>query len=318
MSITFLADFDDLPSPLDGVYRAGGTDLQERLRTKSESPHIYDLTWIEGFAGIRVSEQGTVIGAGTTMATVARQLSDSYPALAMTSASLATPQIRAVGTIGGNLLQRTRCWYYRHPHIDCLKSGGGSCPARTGRHLYGVVFDNSDCVHPHPSSMAMALLTYDARVSLAGGDEMTLAELLGDGVDPTRDNQLPEGEIVTSIMLPPPLTDETAAYFRSISRFAAEWPLVESVCRARIAPKGRIASCRIGLGGVATVPMRMTAAEKILEGSRFDEDTISAAATVCAKGAKPLAETGYKIPLIEATVREVLERIAARGARQGR
>jgi xanthine dehydrogenase YagS FAD-binding subunit len=308
--ITFLGSFDDRPEVLDGVYRAGGTDLQERLRTTGQTPHIYDLTAIEGFAGIDSTAEGTTIGAGTTVATVARELEHSYPALAKTARSLATPQVRAIGTIGGNLVQRTRCWYYRHPHTDCLKSGGSTCPARTGRHLYGVVFDVSECVHPHPSSIAMALLTYDAGVTLAGGGEMTVSELLGDGVDPTRDHQLPNGEIITSITLPPPLDGERAAYFRSISRFEAEWPLVEAVCRAQVDAAGRVTTCGLGLGGVATVPMRMKAAEEILLGSTLDPQTIAAAATSCTTTANPLRETGYKVPLVEATVREVLERIA--------
>ncbi len=308
--ITILDGFDQRPAGTEGVYRAGGTDLQERLRTRGETPHIWDLTGIPGFTGITRGDDGTVIGAGTTVATVAAELAHDYPALAQTAAGLATPQVRAAATIGGNLLQRTRCWYYRHPHIRCLKDGGDSCPARDGRHLYGVAFDTSACVHPHPSSLAMTLLTYDAQVAVTGRDPSGVDELLGDGADPTRDNLLGEQAVVTHVLLPPPAAGERAAYTRAISRFEAEWPLVEAVCRVVREADGVVTSCAIGVGGVAPVPLRMPGAEAGLIGSPLDEGPIAAAARACSEGASPLRETAYKVQLIEGCVREVLERIS--------
>lgn len=292
----------------DLVVRAGGTDLQERLRSHDATPSIVDLGGVGEQREIRRDDSGWTIGAGATIAAVARETAEAYPALAVTAGGLATPQVRAHGTIGGNLTQHTRCWYYRHPGTSCLKSGGDSCPARTGRHLYGVVFDRSDCVHPHPSSIAMALLTYEATVALADGTTMTVAELLGDGSDATRDHQLPDGAVITSIGLPAPWADERAAYFRSISRFEAEWPLVECVVRARV-DGDRIVECAVGLGGVATVPLRMGPAEAVLTGEALTDDVIGRAAAACSDGANPLPETGYKVALVEATVRETLERL---------
>lgn len=308
-TIHFPETTDGLAVPDGAVVRAGGTDLQERLRADNAHPDIVDLTRLSGFTRIETAGDGTTIGAGAKIATIARELDDRYPALAITAGSLATPQIRAVGTIGGNLVQRTRCWYYRHPDIDCHKSGGDSCPARTGRHLYGVVFDRSECVHPHPSSIAMALLTYDATVRLSSGTELTVADLLGDGVDPTRDNRLPAGEVVTEIALPAPWTDERAAYFRSISRFEAEWPLVEVVVRARLADDGTVAECGLGLGGVATVPIRLPQSEALLVGRRVTDEVVAEVAAAAADGANPLPETGYKVELVQATVAEALERL---------
>ena len=306
--IRFPTSFGDLTVPDGAVVRAGGTDLQERLRSQLAPPDLVDLTGIEGFAGIERSDAGIRIGAGTTIAAVAHELAETYPGLAITSGALATPQIRAVGTIGGNLTQRTRCWYFRHPGLDCLKSGGDTCPARTGRHLYGVAFDRSECVHPHPSSIAMALLTHDATVELAGGRTLTVAEMLGDGTDPTRDHQLPDGEVIAAIHVPAPWDGERGAYFRAISRFEAEWPLVECVVRGRF-DGDVVAACGIGLGGVATVPLRMSAAEEALTGAPLDDATIERVATVCTSGTSPLPETRYKVPLIAATVRETLERL---------
>lgn len=306
---TTVADLNAVDQDAEGaVLRAGGTDLQERLRSNNAQPTIVDLGGIAELAHISPATDGWRIGAGATIAMVAVETAISYPALAVTAAGLATPQVRARATVGGNLTQHTRCWYYRHPQTSCFKSGGDSCPARDGQHLYGVVFDRSACVHPHPSSIAMALLTYDARVSLIDGSTRSIDDVFGDGSDPTRDHLLAAGEVIASIELPPPWVDEQAAYFRSISRFEAEWPLVECVVRARF-DGDRVAECRIGLGGVATVPLRMEAAEAVLVGSPLSDDVIGQAAARCADGANPLPQTGYKVELIAATVQETLERL---------
>ena len=310
MSITILTAYDERPDGTgDLVYRAGGTDLQERLRTTGATPHVLDLTGVPGFAALERTDAGTTLGAGVTVATVARDLAVDYPALALTAAGLATPQVRATATIGGNLLQRTRCWYYRHPHTACFKSGGDRCPARDGRHLYGVAFDTAPCVHPHPSSLAMALLTYAATIDTTHRSRLAVGDVLGDGSDPSRDHLLASDEVLTLVTLPPPVPGEQAAYYRSIGRFEAEWPLVEAVCRVVRDDAGVVTECGLAVGGVAPVPLRREAVEDLLLGSTLDDDTVSAAARAATQGAHPLPETGYKVHLIEATVREVLERV---------
>ncbi len=310
--IQFPDSYDTIEVPAGGVVRSGGTDLQQRLRAENARPTIVDLTGVDGFAGISSSPDGVRIGGGTTMAAVAAELDASHPALAIATGSLATPQVRAYGTIAGNLTQHTRCWYYRHPEMSCFKSGGDSCPARTGRHLYGVVFDRGECVHPHPSTIAMALLCYETTLILADGSSKTMDELLGDGNDPTRDHLLADGDVIAAVHVEPGWTDERGAYFRSISRFEAEWPLVEAVVRARV-DDGVIAEVALAVGGVATVPLRMTAAEAILVSSELTDETIAAAAAACTEGANPLPETGYKVDLVLATVTETLERLRAAG-----
>ena len=306
--IHFPESYADIDVPAGAVVRSGGTDLQERLRSHNAAPTIVDLTGIAGFSGIDRSDAGVRIGGGTSMAVVAAELLATHPALAVSTASLATPQIRAVGTIAGNLTQHTRCWYYRHPQTTCFKSGGDSCPARTGRHLYGVVFDRSDCVHPHPSTIAMALRCYDVSLELADGSSRTLDAVLGDGTDATSDHQLADGEVIAAIHVEPGWAGERGAYFRSISRFEAEWPLVEAVVRARF-DGDAVAECALAIGGVATVPLRLPAVEPLLIGSTLDDATIRSAAEACAEGANPLPETGYKVDLVVATVIETLERL---------
>src|SRR6516162_2553735 len=123
------------------------------------------------------------IGALTTIATIAAdaRIRHAYPGLAASAAGVATPQIRHLATLGGNIAQRSRCWYFRNPYIDCLKKGGGDCPARAGNHLYGVAFDLGPCVAPHPSTMAAALLAHDALVVTNRRDRLTIVQFVGDG-----------------------------------------------------------------------------------------------------------------------------------------
>ena len=216
-------------------FRAGGTDLSERRRSGVSRGQIVDLTPTDTMTGIAWGQDGAArIGAMVTIETLASdaRVRNAYLGLAAAAASLATPQIRTVGTLGGNLAQRSRCWYFRNPHLACLKKGGPVCPARAGNHLYGVAFDLGPCVAPHPSTLAAALLAYDATVTTNERSGLTISELLGDGSDGTVDNKLKPGEYIIHVDIRPPLEGEHAGYHRVISRTYAEWPLVEAVVRA--------------------------------------------------------------------------------------
>jgi len=145
-------------------FRAAGTDLSERRRSGVSRGPLIDLAASPDMTGIDwAADGGLRIGAFTTIAAIAAdsRIAQAYPGLAAAAQGLATPQIRQLATLGGNLAQRSRCWYFRNPHIACLKKGGNECPARTGNHLYGVAFDLGPCVAPHPSTMAMALFAED-------------------------------------------------------------------------------------------------------------------------------------------------------------
>jgi len=237
-------------------------------------------------------------------------LDAAYPGLTAAAEGLATPQIRHVATLGGNLAQRSRCWYYRDPDIACLKKGGTICPAREGNHLYGVAFDLGPCVAPHPSTLAAALLAYDATVTTNLRQRLTIAQLLGDGSNGAADHALTPGEIIESIELSDPVANERALYRRAISRSYAEWPLVEVVVRAVIAD-GVFKLVRIVAGGVAPIPLRLAAAESAAQGAAVNIATIAKAASKSTFGAKPLAMTGYKLDLLKGLVQDLLERIAA-------
>ncbi|MGZ5872130.1 MAG: FAD binding domain-containing protein [Bradyrhizobium sp.] len=294
-------------------FRAAGTDLSERRRSGVSHGPLVDLVRPAGTNDIEWDASGAArISAFASIAAIAAdpKLSVAYPGLAAAAAGLATPQIRHVATVGGNLAQRSRCWYYRDPQIACLKKGGSLCPAREGNHLYGVAFDIGPCVAPHPSTLAAALLAYDATVTTNRRSRLSMAQLLGDGSNGGVDNALEPGEIIESIALGIPAANERSLYRRSISRSQAEWPLVEVIVRAVIAD-GTFKLVRIVAGAIAPVPLRLSAAEAAAQGAAVNAATIANAVAQSTLGAKPLTLTGYKLDLLRGLVRDLLERVSA-------
>jgi len=291
-------------------WRAAGTDLSERRRSGVSRGAIADLAATPEMLAVSWNADGRArIGASVTIEAIGSDgaLAAAYPGLVAAANGLATPQIRHLATLGGNLAQRSRCWYYRNPEIACLKKGGAECPAREGNHRYGVAFDLGPCVAPHPSSMASALMAYEATVVTDRRNGPSIAALLGDGSDGTSDHALEPGEIITAIDLPLPVAGERAVYKRAISRTWAEWPLVEVVARV-VVEDGVIRHVRLTAGGVAPVPLRLTEAEQAAQGASASPDTILKAAQAASAGARPLPMTGYKVTLLEGLVRDVLER----------
>ncbi|MCC8950107.1 MULTISPECIES: FAD binding domain-containing protein [Bradyrhizobium] len=294
-------------------FRAAGTDLSERRRSGLSCGSIIDLAASPDTIGVAWNADGSArIGALTTIAAIASdpRLAEAYPGIAVAAQGLATPQIRHMATLGGNLAQRSRCWYFRNPQIACLKKGGPDCPARSGNHLYHVAFDLGPCVAPHPSTMAMALLAYDAKVTTDRRSGLSISELLGDGSNGAADNLLAPGERIERIELPVPLAGERALYKRAISRTHAEWPLVE-ICVRAVISGGAFQQVHIAAGGIAPVPLRLAASAAALQGKQINAATIAQATELAISGARPLPMTGYKLELLTGLVRDVVERIVA-------
>jgi xanthine dehydrogenase YagS FAD-binding subunit len=293
-------------------FRAAGTDLSERRRSGLSQGPLIDIAAAPDTIGMDWGANGAVrIGAFTTIAAIAAdaRIADAYPGLAASAQGLATPQIRHLATLGGNLAQRSRCWYYRNPHIACLKKGGSDCPARTGNHLYGVAFDLGSCVAPHPSTMATALLAYEARIITDRRSGLTIGEVFGDGSDGAADHALALGEMIRGVELLPPVQGERALYKRAISRSYAEWPLVE-VCARAVVSAGAFQFIRITAGGIAPIPLRLAASEGALQGAPANSATIASAARQATAQANPLPMTGYKLDLMSGVVHDLLERLA--------
>jgi xanthine dehydrogenase YagS FAD-binding subunit len=293
-------------------FRAAGTDLSERRRSGVSQGPLIDITARPDTIGIAWEASGAArIGAFTTISAIAAdvRINEAYPGLVAAALGLATPQIRHLATLGGNLAQRSRCWYYRNPHIACLKKGGADCPARSGNHLYSVAFDLGPCVAPHPSTMAAALLAYEATIITDRRSGLTIGEVLGDGSNGAADHALASGEMIKGVQLPAPVSGERALYKRAISRSHAEWPLVE-VCARAVVSAGTFQSIRIAAGGIAPVPLRLSASEAALHGAAANPANIAKAADQATAGAKPLPMTGYKLDLLRGLVHDLLERLA--------
>jgi xanthine dehydrogenase YagS FAD-binding subunit len=293
-----------------GELRAGGTDV---LARRSGAPgRFVDLGGVPALSGVSWHDGAGRLSAMTTVADLAGddRLAEAYPALALAAAAIATPQVRAAATVGGNLLQHNRCWYYRNPGFSCFRTGGDGCPARAGINLYSTVIDQGPCVAPHPSSLATALIGYDATVEIHGRGSIPLAELYGDGSDPTRDHTLGGTDVLLSVGLPAPVPGVREAYQRVTGRSAGEWPLVEVV--ARIVRSGpTITFAAVAAGGVARTPVRLTAVETALVGRAATADTLRAASAHAGAECLPLAQNAYKVDLLRDATLEVLERASA-------
>jgi xanthine dehydrogenase YagS FAD-binding subunit len=293
-------------------FLAGGTDLMERRRSGVAplAPVVLPIT--DDMRAISwLPDGGVRIGAAVTIDTLARdaRMVIAYPGLVAAAAGLATPEIRRMATVGGNLTQRSRCWYFRNHWTPCLKKGGSTCPARSGNHLYGVAFDLGPCVAPHPSTLGAAFLAYDAAIETSER-RLSVPALFGDGRDGASDHQLADGELVRAIELPAPRVGELAHYGRAIGREHAEWPLVETVVRVVIAD-ARVAFAAVALGGVAPIPLRLKVLEDKLRGLDPTQQDPFVLAALATEGAVPLAQTGYKLSLVRGLVADALTRVFA-------
>jgi len=206
-----------------GKIRAGGTDLHDRYRMGVSDGAIIDIHKLDFGSFVENADGSLTIGANVTIDEVGQNptTQSGYGALSKAANGLATPQIRWAASFGGSLLQKTRCSYFRHPHLPCTKKGDEACSGVDGHHPNGVIFNKGGCPHPHSSTLATALLAYGASVRTTER-EMPIVDLYGDGSAHNKDHLLDENEILTHVILPPAVVGEKTVYFRSISRFEAE------------------------------------------------------------------------------------------------
>jgi len=303
---------------LGGIYRAGGTDLSERraqlaVHGQAALAPIVDLRDVPGLDSVASDATGAWIGGLITLAALAehRSIIALWPGVAQACEALANPQIRAVASVAGNLMQAPRCWYYRHPDYACLRKGGSGCHAREGDHLWHVCFDQAPCVAPHPSTLAMALLAYDAEVEyLVPGEPAPNRAPVLDVLETGRQG-LPDGALITTVRLGPAVHREQTAYVRASNRAHAEWALAEVTVRLVLAHDGTLEFVRVAAGGVAPTPLRLPRVEAALLGSTPTPELLTKASALASDGAKPLPMTAYKLELLEGCVLEALERALA-------
>jgi xanthine dehydrogenase YagS FAD-binding subunit len=300
----------------DSRIHAGGTDLLGCLRD-----HVFTTGMVVSISGLRdlkgireTAEGGLVIGALTTITEVSesRTIRERYPALAQAAAEVASPQLRNQGTIGGNLCQKPRCWYYRGDFL-CLRKGGERCYAVAGENHYHCIFGGDRCYIVHPSDTAPALVAYGAKVRIAGSAGWREVPLEGFFVPPskdvTRETVLEQGEIVTEVILPPPVSGMKSAYSKVRARRSWDFALAGAALALRM-NGGKVIDARIVLSGAAPVPWRSVDAERALVGNVIDHDTIKRVSASSVKGAQPLKHNAYKIPLFRGMIEEELMNIA--------
>lgn len=300
------------------VALAGGTDLITLVRHGIARPDaLVDLTGIEGLRGItREKGRGIRIGALTALSDVehSTELAKSLPIVPESLRDAATPQIRNMGTVGGNLLQRNRCWYFRDEGVPCWLKGGTRCFAVDGENRYHAVIGAHQCWMVSPSDLAPALIACDAEIEIAsslGKRRMKLADLF---VAPhgreRREHALRAGELITAVRIPESATLRRGTYQKAMERKAWSFAIVSVAASARI-KDGRASDVRLVLGGVAPVPWRVPAAEKLLEGSALDDNACRAAADALLDAAEPLRDNGYKVTLARELVRRALRSLVA-------
>ncbi|TPV93355.1 MAG: xanthine dehydrogenase family protein subunit M [Myxococcales bacterium FL481] len=303
--------------------RAGGIDLLDRMKEGLDAPHeLVELRAIDDANATTLHHLGLTsaaagapyrVGALRTLADLAEvgSLPADYHALIEAAGQAATPSIRRGATLGGNLLQRPRCWYFRNGDIDCLKKGGSVCHAITGENRYHAILGGGPSYIVHPSSTACALVALGGTVLVRSGEPEPVALdieqlFVSPRPDPTREHRLNPGELVLAVDLPAP-SGRRSAYSALREKQSHDWPLAEAAVSLRI-EDGRMKDVRVALGHVAPVPWRALAAEQQLEGQAPHAELFATAMTEELRGAKPLRDNGYKVPAAIGVGRDALHR----------
>ena len=298
------------------VIHAGGTDLLGCLRDGVFSAsNVVSISALANLRGItHTSAGGLGIGCLTTLKEIADHptIRDLYPGLSQAALSAASPQLRNQGTLGGNLCQRPRCWYYRGG-FDCLRKGGSTCYALIGENQYHCIFGGNRCYIVHPSDVAPMLVALNAQVTIVSRTGERRIPLESFFVSPEEDvlkeNILEQGELLSEVVIPPARTGMVTTYRKVRTRGAWDFALAGFAASVS-AVNGRVDSARLVLSGVAPVPWRVPHAEQLLIGNVLNDDVIDRVAEFCTEGAQPLNHNSYKIELVRGLVRETLSAMA--------
>lgn len=291
----------------------GGSDLLGMVKEHLVQPDVLvNLRAIPGLDRIEMQGGGKLkIGGLTTLDTIARdqRIRTQYTVLAEAAENVATPQIRNVGTIAGNVSQRPWCWYYRNG-FPCLKNGGNTCFSANGENQFHAIFGGGPSYIVHPSDTAPALLALDAEFHITGptGERTVPAKDFFQlpRVDATRENVLGKEDILTAITLPAPRPGTRGTYHKILDREAWTHAVVSAAVVLETDNNKLCHSARVVLGGVAPIPWRLPKVEAMLTGQRITPELAAKAAEASVEGARPLAKNKYKIPLTKGVVRRTL------------
>jgi xanthine dehydrogenase YagS FAD-binding subunit len=308
LSTSSATDIDEAPRPI-----AGGQDLLTTMKDYTSRPtRLVNLKNIRGMNRITLNARGLTIGALVTLTELEEHagVRKSYPGLAEAAHSIATPQIRNLGTVGGNLCQRPRCWYFRLEEVICLKKGGSECYAATGENKYNAIFGGGPSYIVHPSDLAPMLLALGATVSVTGATGKRVIPLdkfftLPSEGNIRRENVLNNDDIITEIFVRASELAAKSTYLKFKERESLDFALASVAVAVRLGGR-TVRDSRIVLGGVAPIPWRVPAAEKFLIGKDLTPDVLTEAGKIALADAKPLAKNAYKVPLTQTLVRRAL------------
>jgi xanthine dehydrogenase YagS FAD-binding subunit len=298
----------------------GGSDLLALVKERIVTPDVLvNLKSIKGLDQVRPANagvNGVNIGGLITLDTLSRNdlIRRQYAVLAEAAETVATPQIRNVGTLAGNVCQRPWCWYFRNG-FPCYKNGGTTCFSFGGENQFHAIFGGGPSYIVHPSDTAVALLALDARfriVSPSGERVLAAADFFAlPQQNPARENVLADNEALAEVQLPAPRAGMRSTYHKIMDREAWTHAVVSAAIVLEM-DKQVCRSARVVLGGVAPIPWRLPKVEQMLAGERITEALALKTSEMAVEGAKPLAKNAYKIPLTKGVVRRTLLELAAR------
>jgi xanthine dehydrogenase YagS FAD-binding subunit len=313
VAAAMLADPALAAAPDCVVMKAGGIDLLGLMKEGLLRPaRLVNLRGIPGLDTIAEDGDGMRIGALVTLEQLAAHplVRARYTALADAASRSASPQIRHVATLGGNLLQRPRCWYFRSAAHRCSRKGGDRCFAFAGENQYHAVFGQAGCAMVHPSTAAAALAAFDARVELVDAKGATRSVKLekfvvGPDIDITRETDLRAGEMLTAVLLPP-LPASACSVFLKQGEKSADWSIADVAVVLDCASDGRCRRAAIVLGAAAPIPWRAQQAEAVLVGQKIDPAVAQAAGQAAIAGAVALPHNAYKLPILATLTRRAV------------
>jgi len=296
-----------------GRFLAGGIDLLGEMKEYIAQPrrlvNVKDLPAVRDFT--RGKDQWT-IGANVTIADLENdaELKSVFPGLQQAAAEVGSPQIRNVATVGGNLAQHSRCWYYRQRDVRCLKRGGATCYAREGENKYHSLFSGNPCISPVVSNLAIALAALDAKVIVQRGKEavaLTIPELYAKAWDnPEAHNSLAPTDLILRVEIPE--AGRKSAYLQISEKATFDWALVSCAVAAKVDGR-KLSQVRVVLGAISPIPHQVPAANELLEGKELDDALAARAADAMLQDAEPFAHNGYKVPIAHALVRRTVKQL---------
>ncbi len=295
---------------------AGGTDLLMEMKDRIQTPALLvNLKAIPDLIFIKEDEKFVRIGALTTLSDLESHplIRERYPILAQAASLAATPQLRNAGTVAGNLVQQVRCWYYRHPEVNCWLKGGVECYAEEGVNARHAIFGSSPCIAVHPSDLAPALIALDAQVRVVGPEadgELALEEIYRLPDERLRERTaLGSADLITEILIPKRPESSRGVFLKVMER--ATWSFAIVSVAVQIDFDGEhVKNARMVLGGVAGRPWRVHETEKLLQGKVLDEELAERAGEAAVAGAQPREYNAYKIPLTKSLVKRALQKLA--------